>query len=258
MDWFHCNVCQVRQETTYYITSCGHILCKTCITQDLCSVCRTACKYMTISDNAWRFQKQQHELHLTFYKQCLNKAQDAFQAALQKIENQQSELKTVKKENDELRSMVTQLKSSISRSQSSSRSTTPRPVAITPPSQTVTPQHVFHQYGQTNGHSSSAGSPYVRSQSGTGSQSATSSRVQERTTPMSSSSSLSGHSISSRDRTSTSSNQLETPNESNNTRRSNSVFPRDSLYTPCNNIDRLRAIQLKFTPRATGLFSFRK
>ncbi|XP_077155525.1 E3 ubiquitin-protein ligase RNF212B isoform X3 [Ranitomeya variabilis] len=194
MDWFHCNVCHMRQETAYYITSCGHILCKTCITQDLCSVCKTACKYLPISDNlkplekiyfksckeslqkgfhsisqAWRFQKQQHELHVTFYKQCLNKAQDAFQVALLKIETQQSELKTIKKENDELRSMVTQLKSSISRSQSSSRSTTPRPIAITPPSQTVTPQHNFHQYGQMNSHSSSAESPYVRSQSGTGS-----------------------------------------------------------------------------------------
>ncbi|XP_073522259.1 E3 ubiquitin-protein ligase RNF212B [Phyllobates terribilis] len=200
---------------------------------------------------AWRFQKQQHELHLTFYKQCLNKAQDAFQVALQKIETQQSELKTIKKENDELRSMVTQLKSSISRSQSSSRSTTPRPVAITPPSQTgrdlakFTSQHSFHQYGQMNGlsHSSSAESPYVRTQSGTGSQSATSSRVQERTTPMSSSSSLSGHSLSSRDRTPTSSNPLHTPNESSNIRRTNSVFARDPLYTPCNSIDRLRAIQ---------------
>ncbi|XP_077155518.1 E3 ubiquitin-protein ligase RNF212B isoform X2 [Ranitomeya variabilis] len=258
MDWFHCNVCHMRQETAYYITSCGHILCKTCITQDLCSVCKTACKYLPISDNAWRFQKQQHELHVTFYKQCLNKAQDAFQVALLKIETQQSELKTIKKENDELRSMVTQLKSSISRSQSSSRSTTPRPIAITPPSQTVTPQHNFHQYGQMNSHSSSAESPYVRSQSGTGSQSATSSRVQERTTPMSSSSSFSGHSLSSRDRTSTSSNLLDTPNESSNIQTTNSAFARDSLYTPCNNIDRLRAIQLKFTPRMPRLFSFQR
>ncbi|XP_075685009.1 E3 ubiquitin-protein ligase RNF212B isoform X3 [Rhinoderma darwinii] len=300
MDWFHCNVCRVRQETTFYITSCGHILCKTCITQEYCSVCRTACKYLPISENlkpqekiyfrslketvqkdfnsisqAWSFQKQQHELHVTFYKQYLTKAQKAFQEALQKIENQENDLKAMTRENAELRSMVTHLKSSLSRSQSSSRSCTPRPIAITPPSQTVTPRYSFQQCGQIASRSPSVESlPYVRSHSGTGSQSASTSRVHEGTTPISSSqgSPMSGHSMSYRlpsqptsmlnlsypgDRSDISSNQFQSPNETSNIFRTNSVA-RDSFNAPSNNIDRLRAIQLKFTPKMPGSLGLRK
>ncbi|XP_072006821.1 E3 ubiquitin-protein ligase RNF212B isoform X3 [Engystomops pustulosus] len=120
MDWFHCNVCHLRQDTNYYITSCGHIICKNCITQDDCSVCKTACKCLPISDNAWSFQKQQHDLHVTFYKEYITKVQNAYQEAMQKIKNQENELTAVKRENAELRSMVSNLKSSLSKSQSSS------------------------------------------------------------------------------------------------------------------------------------------
>ncbi|XP_066461096.1 RING finger protein 212B [Eleutherodactylus coqui] len=271
MDWFHCNVCYMQQGTTFYITSCGHIVCKTCMTQDYCNVCRTSCKCLPISENlkpqekiyfrslketiqkrfnsisqAWTFQKQQHDLHVNFYKQYITKAQNALQEALQKIENQEtSELKAVKSENAELRSMVNHLKSSLSRSQSSSRSCTPRPIAVTPPSQTVTPRHSLQQYGQIASRSSSAESlPYLRSHSGTGSQSTSASRIHERTTPISSTqgSPMSGHSISYR--TDISNDQLQTPNEISNPFRTNSAVARDSFNTPSNNLDRLRAIQV--------------
>ncbi|CAN2390432.1 Ring finger protein 212B, partial [Pristimantis euphronides] len=194
---------------------------------------------------AWSFQKQQHELHVTFYKQYITKAQHAFQEALRKIESQEKELKNIKSENAELRAMVTHLKSSLSRSQSSSRSCTPRPIAITPPSQTVTPRHSFQQCGQMASRSSSVESlPYVRSHSGTGSLSASTSRVHERTTPVSSSqsSTISGHSISYR--SDISSDQLQTPNEISNTFRTTTALARESFNTPCNNLDRLRSIQV--------------
>ncbi|XP_056382195.1 RING finger protein 212B isoform X4 [Hyla sarda] len=144
MDWFHCNVCHTRQETTFYVTSCGHILCKTCITEDYCSVCRTACKYLPISESlkpqekiyfqclketvqkdfnsiskVWNFQKQQHEHHVTFYKQYITKVQNAYTEALQKIENQENELKAIKKENAELKSIVTNLKLPLDKAYSS-------------------------------------------------------------------------------------------------------------------------------------------
>ncbi|XP_075067286.1 E3 ubiquitin-protein ligase RNF212B isoform X2 [Mixophyes fleayi] len=222
MDWLHCNVCHLQQGNTFYITSCGHILCQACITQDYCSVCRTACKYLPVSENlkpqekiyfrsprdtvqtyfkniaqAWSFQKQQHDLHVMFYKQYLTKNQNTLQVALQKIHSQENELKVIKKENDELRSLVTHLKGSLSRSQSNSRSCTPRPVAITSPSQTVTPRHSSQHCGQVVSRSSSVES-YVRSHSGTGSQPTSANRTQDRTTPISSSqgSPMSGHSMS--------------------------------------------------------------
>lgn len=206
---------------------------------------------------AWSLQKQQHDLHVAFYKQYLTKAQNAFQQALEKIKHQENELNAIKKENAELRSMVTYLKSSLSRSQSSNRSCTPRPIAITPPSQTVTPRNSLQQCGQVASNPSSLESvPYVRSHSG--SQSTSTIRVQERNTPMSSSqgSPMSGHNI--HYRTDSSSNQLQTPNETSNVFRTNSAFARDSFNTPCNNMDRLRAIQLKFTPKMPGSLTLKK
>ncbi|KAM4706992.1 E3 ubiquitin-protein ligase RNF212B [Discoglossus pictus] len=210
MDWFHCNVCFLRQDATFYITSCGHILCQACITRDYCSVCRTACKYLALSENlkpqekiyfrglketaqkyfdhiaqVWSFQKQQNNLLLAFYKHHINKTQNALQEALQKIDNQEREMKAMKKDNEELRSLVTILKGSLSRSQSNSRTCTPRPVAITSPSQTVTPRHSSQHCSQVVSRSSSAESiPYRVSRSGGPSQPASAGGVQNRTTPI--------------------------------------------------------------------------
>ncbi|XP_044136473.1 RING finger protein 212B [Bufo gargarizans] len=175
------------------------------------------------------------------------------------MKNQENELKAIKGENAELRAMVTHLKSSLSRSQSSSRSCTPRPIAITPPSQTVTPRHSLQHCGQIASRPSSVESlSYVRSHSGTDSQSASTSRAQDRATSLSSSqgSPMSGHSMSYR--SDTSSNPLQTPTETNNIFRTNSAVARDSFSTQCNNIDRLRALQLKYTPKMSTSFGLRK
>ncbi|XP_063769700.1 RING finger protein 212B isoform X2 [Pseudophryne corroboree] len=267
MDWMHCNACLLQGKSTYYITSCGHILCQACITQDYCSVCRTASKYLPISENAWTFQKQQHEIHLMFYKQYISRSQKSLQVALQKTDSQENELKTLKKENAELRSLVSHLKGSLSRSQSSSRSCTPRPVAITSPSQTVTPWPNSHFCGQVVSLPSS-GESYVRSHSGTGSQPTSVNRLQDRNTPLSSSqgSPLSGQSVSYRlpsqptsnqnfsyagVRSTISGSQTQARTDSN-TLRGSSAVTRETCITPSTNIDRLRAIQLTFTPKMPG------
>ncbi|XP_056382262.1 RING finger protein 212B isoform X9 [Hyla sarda] len=117
----------------------------------------------------------------------------------------------------------------------------------------VTPRQSLQQCGQIASHSSSAESlPSVRYHSGAGSPSASTSRAQERNTSISSSqgSLSSGHSTS--NRTDISSYQSQTPNETT------SAPARDSFTTQSNNIDRLRAIQLKFTPKLLGSLSLRR
>ncbi|KAG8455404.1 hypothetical protein GDO86_001554 [Hymenochirus boettgeri] len=198
MDWFHCNICFLLQNETYYITSCGHIICQKCAIRDKCSVCRKSCKYLALSENVSNFQKQQHELQIAFFKQHISKAQNALQEAIQKINSQESELKAMKRDNAELRSMVIILKGSMNKSQNN-RMCTSRPV-ITPPSQPVTPQYVSQPFSHVVSHSSSESMPFGISRSGGQSQLASASSVQEMTTPLSSShgTPMSGHSLSSR------------------------------------------------------------
>ncbi|XP_075425166.1 E3 ubiquitin-protein ligase RNF212B isoform X2 [Ascaphus truei] len=293
MDWFHCNLCFLREDTAFYVTSCGHILCQMCVTRDYCSVCRTACKYLALSENlkpqekiffrglketaqkyfdhiaqVWSFQKQQGDLTMAFYKQHLSKTQNALQEALLKIDNQERELKATKRDNTELRSLVSLLKGSLSRSQSSSRSCTPRPVAITSPTQTVTPRHSSQHCSQVVSRSSSVDSiPYRVSRSGERS-SASTGRVQDRTTPITPShgSPMSGHSGPYRfpshsssmvnfpflgEQSTDSVDRLQTHTD-RSTPRIYSGDRRESSVTPGSSTDRLRAIQLTFTPRTPG------
>ncbi|XP_073853091.1 E3 ubiquitin-protein ligase RNF212B isoform X6 [Macaca fascicularis] len=51
MDWFHCNQCFRKDGAHFFVTSCGHIFCKTCVTLEKCAVCGTACKHLALSDN---------------------------------------------------------------------------------------------------------------------------------------------------------------------------------------------------------------
>ncbi|XP_053330244.1 RING finger protein 212B [Spea bombifrons] len=294
MDWFHCNLCYLQKDAMFYITSCGHILCQTCITRDNCRVCRTACRYLAISENlkpqekmffrslketalkyfdhigqVWSFQKQQHDLHINFYKQHLSKTQNVLQEALQRIEIQESEMKTIKRENAELKSLVNILKGSLGRLQSN-RVCTPRPVGITSPSQTVTPRHSSQHCSQIVSRSSSTDSlPYVGSRSGGFSQPASAGRTQERSTPLTSDqgSPMSLQSVP-YGGSSHSTSMLNFPflcEQSNvsgdpiQTRNTPNVFPgesRDSRATPGRNTDRLRPIQLQFTPRTPSSRSY--
>ncbi|XP_040210462.1 RING finger protein 212B [Rana temporaria] len=159
------------------------------------------------------------------------------------------------------------MKGSLSRSQSNNRSCTPRPIAITSPSQTVTPRVSSQHSGQIGSRSSSLESvAYVRSHSES-SQPPSASRTQDRTTPMSSSqgSPMSGHSMSyslpaqttsasnfsyNGQRSDISGSTLLTPTD--RTFRLSTGGARDACVTPCNNTDRIRALQLRFTPRMPG------
>nr|XP_035116022.1 RING finger protein 212B isoform X5 [Callithrix jacchus] len=163
MDWFHCNQCFRKDGAHFFITSCGHIFCKKCVTLEKCAVCGTACKHLALSDNlkpqekmffkspvetalqyfshisqVWSFQKKQTDLLLAFYKHRITKLETAMQEAQQALVSQDKELSVLRKENGELKKLLAILKESPSWYQGS-RSTTPRPVGITSPSQSETP-----------------------------------------------------------------------------------------------------------------------
>ncbi|XP_011943877.1 PREDICTED: RING finger protein 212B isoform X3 [Cercocebus atys] len=172
MDWFHCNQCFRKDGAHFFVTSCGHIFCKTCVTLEKCAVCGTACKHLALSDNlkpqekmffkspvetalqyfshisqVWSFQKKQTDLLIAFYKHRITKLETAMQEAQQALVSQDKELSVLRKENGELKKFLAILKESPSRYQGS-RSTTPRPVGITSPSQSVTPRPSFQHSSQ--------------------------------------------------------------------------------------------------------------
>ncbi|KAM7158388.1 E3 ubiquitin-protein ligase RNF212B isoform 2-T2 [Molossus nigricans] len=185
MDWFHCNQCFRKDGAHFFVTSCGHIFCKKCVTLEKCSVCGAACKHLVLSDNlkpnvkmyfkspvetalthfshisqVWRFQKKQTDLLLAFYKHRITKLEAAMQEAQQTVTSQNKELSVLRKENGELKKFLTILKESPSWYQGS-RPTTPRPVGITSPSQSVTPRPSSQHSSQVVSRSSSAESvPY--------------------------------------------------------------------------------------------------
>ncbi|XP_020839563.1 E3 ubiquitin-protein ligase RNF212B [Phascolarctos cinereus] len=186
MDWFHCNQCFRKDGTHFFVTSCGHIFCKKCVTKEKCAVCGAACKHLALSDNlkpqekmffkspvetamkyfshisqqVWSFQKKQTDLLITFYKQRLSKSEAAMQEAQRTVASQDKELVVLRKENGELKKFLAILKESPSRCQGS-RSTTPRPVGITSPSQSVTPRPSSQNSNQVVSRSSSLESiPY--------------------------------------------------------------------------------------------------
>ncbi|XP_051678628.2 E3 ubiquitin-protein ligase RNF212B isoform X3 [Oryctolagus cuniculus] len=155
MDWFHCNQCFRKDGAHFFVTSCGHIFCKTCVTLEKCAVCGTACKHLALSDNlkpqekmffrspvetalqyfnhisqVWSFQKKQTDLLIAFQKHRITKLEAAMQEAQQTMASQ-----------DKL--------------------TTPRPVGITSPTQSVTPRPSCHHSSQVVSRSSSVESiPY--------------------------------------------------------------------------------------------------
>ncbi|XP_042798680.1 RING finger protein 212B isoform X3 [Panthera tigris] len=185
MDWFHCNWCCRKDGDNFFVTSCGHIFCKKCVTLEKCAVCGTACKHLALSDNlkpqekiyfkspvetalqyfshisqVWSFQKKQTDLLIAFYKHRITKLEAAMQEAQQTVTSQEKELSVLKKENGELKKFLAILKESPNWYQGS-RSATPRPVGITSPSQSVTPRPSSQHSSQVVSRSSSVESvPY--------------------------------------------------------------------------------------------------
>ncbi|KAK2495087.1 hypothetical protein MC885_000787, partial [Smutsia gigantea] len=185
MDWFHCNWCFQKDGAHFFVTSCGHIFCKKCVTLEKCAVCGIACKHLALSDNlkpqekmyfknpvetalqhfshisqVWSFQKKQTDLLIAFHKHRITKLEAAVQEALQTVTRRDKELSVLRKENEELKKYLAILKGSPSWYQGS-RLTTPRPVGITSPSQSVTPQPSSQHSSQVVSRSSSVESiPY--------------------------------------------------------------------------------------------------
>ncbi|XP_035116014.3 E3 ubiquitin-protein ligase RNF212B isoform X1 [Callithrix jacchus] len=208
MDWFHCNQCFRKDGAHFFITSCGHIFCKKCVTLEKCAVCGTACKHLALSDNlkpqekmffkspvetalqyfshisqVWSFQKKQTDLLLAFYKHRITKLETAMQEAQQALVSQDKELSVLRKENGELKKLLAILKESPSWYQGS-RSTTPRPVGITSPSQSVTPRPSSQHSSQVVSRSSSVESiPIPYREAGFGSFGQGGRGPQERRTP---------------------------------------------------------------------------
>lgn len=164
MDWFHCNRCFRKDGAHFFVTNCGHIFCRKCVTLGKCFICRAACKHLALSDNmkpqekmyfrnpvetasqhfnhisqVWSFQKKQTDLLIAFYKHRITKLEAVVQEAQQTVTSQDKELSALRKENGELKKFLAILKESPTWYQGS-RSMTPRPVGITSPSQSVTPR----------------------------------------------------------------------------------------------------------------------
>ncbi|EFB18969.1 hypothetical protein PANDA_015669 [Ailuropoda melanoleuca] len=98
MDWFHCNQCFRKDGDRFFVTSCGHIFCKKCVTLEKCAVCGTACKHLALSDNVWSFQKKQTDLLIAFYKHRITKLEAAMQEAQQMVTSQEKNLQIGTKE----------------------------------------------------------------------------------------------------------------------------------------------------------------
>ncbi|XP_032121353.1 RING finger protein 212B isoform X11 [Sapajus apella] len=141
----------------------------------------TALQYFSHISQVWSFQKKQTDLLLAFYKHRITKLETAMQDAQQMLVSQDKELSVLRKENGELKKLLAILKESPSWYQGS-RSTTPRPVGITSPSQSVTPRPSSQHSSQVVSRSSSAESiPYK--EAGFGSFGQGSRGLQERRTP---------------------------------------------------------------------------
>lgn len=156
------------------------------MTLEKCAVCGSRCKHLALSDNlkpqekkffkspvetalqcfshisqVWRFQKRQIDLLITFYKDRITKLEAAVKEAQQTVTSQNKELSVLRKENGELKKFLAILKGSPS-SYYGSRLTTPRPVGITSPSQSVAPRPSSQHSSQVVSRSSSMESiPYT-------------------------------------------------------------------------------------------------
>ncbi|XP_076828844.1 E3 ubiquitin-protein ligase RNF212B-like isoform X2 [Brachyhypopomus gauderio] len=160
MEWFHCNNCFLRQAKSFVVSSCGHVLCESCVKPGICSVCRVSCSYLPISEQMKpqermffrdpvnllqsrlehvtqiaMFQNKQKERVIAFHKHaCVE-----MEKRLVEISGQWSrQVLELKKENTELKKPLSQRRPSPGKF--NANRDTPRmslPVAVTSP---VTPR----------------------------------------------------------------------------------------------------------------------
>ncbi|XP_039235592.1 RING finger protein 212B-like [Pipra filicauda] len=183
MDWFHCNRCYRQEGTQFAVTSCGHILCQACGGTGPCPVCSSACRYLLLShqmrpqdklffkspasialrhlshiSQVWRFQMSQVQLLLESLRDKARRAQAALEEAKEELVERRRQVESLRRENAELRRA--QLSPGWLRG---SRSSTPRPIGITSPSQSVTPQPRRQLSGQVVSRSAPLEPPQSRS-----------------------------------------------------------------------------------------------
>ncbi|XP_052589194.1 RING finger protein 212B isoform X3 [Peromyscus californicus insignis] len=189
MDWFHCNQCFRKDGAHFFVTSCGHIFCKKCMTLEKCAVCGSHCKHLALSDNLKPQEKKFFKSPVETALQCFShisqdriaKLEAAVKEAQETVASQNKELSVLRKENGELKKFLASLKGSPS-CYYGSRLTTPRPVGITSPSQSVTPRPSSQHSSQVVSRSSSMESiPYTVA--GFGNTEQGSRGLQERSTP---------------------------------------------------------------------------
>ncbi|KAG7329886.1 hypothetical protein KOW79_006108 [Hemibagrus wyckioides] len=160
MDWFHCNSCFLRRGNNFVVSSCGHVLCQSCIKPNQCCVCQSSCSYLTISDQMKpqermffkdpiniihtrlehiakiaTFQRKQKERVIAFHKHKFVEMERRLKDISEQCHRQVSELR---KENAELKKPLSQRR--VSPVTLKANGSIPRmtlPVAVTSP---VTPR----------------------------------------------------------------------------------------------------------------------
>ncbi|GAB0202267.1 RING finger protein 212B [Grus japonensis] len=142
MDWFHCNRCFRQEGASFAVTSCGHVLCATCGAageeeeEEEDEEGRPAPRQPHASSpQVWRFQRAQTDMLLASHKEKTRRARAALEETRHVLDSRNRELEALRRENGELR------RAQLSPGwRGGSRSSTPRPVGVTSPAQTVTPQ----------------------------------------------------------------------------------------------------------------------
>ncbi|XP_032301869.1 RING finger protein 212B isoform X2 [Coturnix japonica] len=164
-DWFHCNRCYRQDGARFSVTSCGHVLCEPCLGAGPCPICAAACRRFPIPEQleetlflkspaaiarqrlahisqAWRFQQAQVDLLLAFHRDTARRAEAALRDARRALDSKQrSPLPGGRAGEPRVLSFWGKGEGpTMSTHISPRRGSTPRPIGITSPATTVTPQ----------------------------------------------------------------------------------------------------------------------
>ncbi|XP_053358430.1 RING finger protein 212B-like isoform X1 [Clarias gariepinus] len=158
MDWFHCNSCFLRRGNNFVVSSCGHVFCGSCVKPNHCSICRSSCSYLPISDQMKpqeqmffkdpvniihtrleriaqiaTFQRKQKDRVIAFQKHKVLEMERRLKEVSEQCHRQVSELR---KENAELKKPLSQRRVSPGTFKANGITRVTLPVAVTSP---VTP-----------------------------------------------------------------------------------------------------------------------